>query len=89
MRVTNAEKETVIIWNEKDSTATIFTYNKKLKDRLRKMPNSKMIDIGLDESEKWEIPKKSIHIYERKISEEQRKRMSEIGKKLHSNKETP
>ena len=36
MRLTKYEKETIILFNEEDDLASIFTYNMKLKSRLAK-----------------------------------------------------
>lgn len=81
--MTNEEKETIIIWNEKDSTAKIFTYNKKIKNKLRRYSEAIMESFSSDGSEQWVVPKKMIHIYSRKATPEQKKRMSELGKQLH------
>lgn len=76
------EKETVIIWNERDSEAKIFTYNKKLKSRLRKYKEAKIDMISSDGSEQWSIPKKMIHIYSRKMSEKQKQILKENVNRL-------
>lgn len=37
MGLTNIERETIILFNEEEDTAEIYTHNKKLKNRIRKM----------------------------------------------------
>ena len=36
MKLTKAEQETIVLYDERDKTATIYTHNIKLKNRLEK-----------------------------------------------------
>lgn len=37
MKLTKEEKETIILFNEEDDLAEVYTYNTKLKQKLRKL----------------------------------------------------
>lgn len=76
------EQETIILFNEEQKTATIETYNMKMKNKLLQMAKDKpdQVTIKLDDGQRVKaiIPKKWIRVNSPKImSEEQRKIASE------------
>ena len=93
MSLTRAEMETIIIFNEEDKTANVFTYNKKfikkLKEAESNKPNECIVkNVGYDGSFTFSIPKKWVKINPgRVMTEEQKKILSERAKRLmHNNK---
>lgn len=63
------EKETIIIFNESEKTAEIFTYNKKLKSKLKKLfkKEPEIINFIKDNGDgglTYTVPKEWIKIYE-------------------------
>ena len=76
------EQETIILFNEEQKTATVETYNMKMKNKLLQMAKEKpdQVTIKLDDGQRVKaiIPKKWIRVSSPKImSEEQRKVASE------------
>lgn len=76
--LTNAERETIVCFNEQDSTARVFTYNRKVSNYLTeqaKDPQSKCIALedNLNGGLTFEVPKKWVKVRRpRQLSEEQR-----------------
>lgn len=76
--LTNAERETIICFNEQDNTARVFTYNRKVSNYLTeqaKDPQSKCIALedNLNGGLTFEVPKKWVKVRRpRQLSEEQR-----------------
>lgn len=77
--MTNYEKETIINFNEDEKTADIFTYNKKMINRLLKLCEQfpelfkEKINTNNDGSKTFEIPKKYVSIRTpRFLTEEQK-----------------
>ena len=67
MRLTNEEKETVILFNEKDYEAEVYTYNGRLKRRLtalcEKYPEEfSVVKEDKDGAMTFRCPKKRVHI---------------------------
>lgn len=91
-KLSSVEKETIIIFNEAENSATIETFNSKLKKRLQKLseeyPDVRKIEFnGSDGAERYEFPKAWIRINgPKKLSDEERMRRSERMKSLASNK---
>lgn len=91
MNLTNEEKETIIVYNEKDRTASVFTYRPSLQrqldglcvDRPEYVRKIKETSEGAKE---YEIPKKWVKIRANRIlSDEQRLEMSERMKaRMHA-----
>lgn len=76
--LTNTERETIVCFNEQDSTARVFTYNRKVSNYLTeqaKDPQSKCIALedNLNGGLTFEVPKKWVKVRRpRQLSEEQR-----------------
>lgn len=76
--LTNAERETIICFNEQDNTARVFTYNRKMSNYLREQasdPQSKCIALedNLNGGLTFEVPKKWVKVRRgRQLSDEQR-----------------
>ena len=67
MHISNIEKETIITYNEAEQVANVYTYNGKLKRRLKEMSETHPEDIILlsdngDGSVEYEFPKGLITI---------------------------
>jgi len=92
MKLSAIEKETIIIFNELDETAEVFTYNKNLITSLKKLSKERPKEVELrKENEEGEItfivPKEWLRFKPRKkinFSEETRKQYSERMKKLRA-----
>lgn len=85
MKLTKREKETIIVYNEEEATASIVTYNERLLNKL-----SKLESISDDccrrqtgnNSMEYVIPKSWVKInMPRQYSEEQRREMAERARK--------
>lgn len=84
MALTKYERETLILFNEEESTAIVSTYNERLRNRLAdfatKSDDCCLINKG-DGYEEYRIPKSWIKInLPRQYSEEQREKMAERAK---------
>lgn len=83
-----SEQETLINFNEAEPTAIIYTQNGALKRKLAKLADERPADVHLnrrfpDGAEEYTIPKKWVKVNASRIlTEEQRVRMAERGKKL-------
>lgn len=82
--LTNYERETIILFNDAEKTATICTANKALKNRLDGFCASDNTIYVISEDEpfkKYNLPKKWIKVnMPHKISEERRARLAEMGR---------
>lgn len=84
--LTNEERETVICFNEHDSTARVFTYNRKMLNYLREQasdPQSKCIALedNLNGGLTFEVPKKWVKVRRtRQISEERRAELAALAR---------
>ena len=91
MHLTNYERETIITYNEADKTAQVYTCNNAL---IRKLDNlcaesKEFLIVREDEySKTYELPKKYVSIRAPyKMSEEQRKKLSERAKEQFTHKD--
>lgn len=79
-RLTKYEKETIVLFNEAENTANIYTYNTALKNRLAKFskdnPNcAKLITIYPCSAVAYEVDKKRLSIrFTSPYSEERREK---------------
>lgn len=86
MRLTNAEKETIIRFDEEGRTASIYTYNSSLRTRLldlcRAYPEQvRRTDVSSWDGMTFEIPKKWIKVSPpRVLSSAQRAVLDRINK---------
>jgi hypothetical protein len=67
MHLTKAERETIILFSEADSTATVYTFNTKLKNKLGKLSESHPGKVKLISQDKmgsvtYSIPKNLITV---------------------------
>jgi hypothetical protein len=60
-KLSRRQRETIIVFNELDSEATVFTYNRKWKERLAKL-GMKAMETNSFGGATFEVPKKSIHM---------------------------
>lgn len=80
--LTNEERETIICFNEQESTARVFTYNRKMSNYLREQASDpqtscRLLDDNLNGGLTFEVPKKWVKVRRpRQISEEQRAEMA-------------
>lgn len=79
------ERETIILFNERESEAEIYTYNQKLISRLKRYPTVvKLIRRDDTGAYTFRLPKKHLAISVRKpLSEEQKEILRERAKQLH------
>lgn len=85
MPLTNYERETIINFNEGESIARIFTYNKTWQKHLEgKLGLKPTFDNGFG-GRGYELPKKKIKPprASRRLSTEARKKLVERGRALH------
>ncbi len=86
-RLTKAERETIILWDEKDRMVRIEVFDTKLKNDLAKAARDYPDTIkclGTDQygGISYELPRSLLSVKIKKpMSEEKRKEMSERGKK--------
>ena len=86
--VSKTEKETIILFNEEDDNAEIYTYNRKLISKLKKHPTF----VKLKEKDDagaytFVVPKDRMSIGIRKpLSEEQKSQLIERGKQMQRKK---
>lgn len=97
MGLTKIEKETIITYNEEEKDAVVFTYSQKLKNKLQSILGSGNQDIKLVrtdnydgvESVEYTVPKKWVKVSKpRKVSDENRKKHSEIMRKYQEERKT-
>lgn len=82
MELSKYEKETIIVFNEAEKTASVNTYNQSLIRQLReynkKSPTNYVINKDGEQYIECTVPKSMIKIkYPRNFSDEQRAKMSE------------
>ena len=80
--LTNYERETIVLFNDAEDTATVYTCNKALQRRMTRLKCKVKQTEG--EGITYEIPKKWVKISPpRKMSEEQKKASSDRMKAMH------
>ena len=63
--LTLIEKETIVLFNEGEPTASVYTYNRKLQNKLNKLVgvnNDIFVESQDDESTTYVVPKKWIKV---------------------------
>ena len=60
MKLTKAERETIILFNEEDELAEIYTYNTKLKQKLRKLAKEHPEACSFEWKNEWNAHKYKI-----------------------------
>ena len=87
--LTSYERETIINFNEEEKTASVYTYNKSLRNKLNKLVGVNQ-DIHVirssDEMSEFEVPKNWVKISPPKqvnLSDEQR---AAIAARLHASR---
>lgn len=88
MKLSKAERETIIIFNEYEKEATVSTYNPTLKGKLAKLAEDRPEEVKLDPERTtandcggvfYTVPKKWVKITApRTLSEEQKERLREM-----------
>lgn len=84
MNISKYEQETIINYNEEESTASVYTHSRKLRNKLHKISKENsdcQILKETDEHSEFIVPKKWIKVSPpKKLSAESLARMSELGK---------
>jgi len=83
IKYTKLEQETIIVYNEADQTAEVYTHSQKLKNRLAKICEARPGDIVLKRSDEasvtYEVPKSWIRVQPKKkrvpLTDEQSERL--------------
>lgn len=90
MELTLEERETIIIFNEKEKTARLYTMNPKLKRQMDGLLKTRPDDVGLEyqnRDETFIIPKKWVKIRPSRIlSQEQLDRLRVSAESLRINR---
>lgn len=79
MKLTKVEQETIILYNEAESTAEVFTYDKKLLNKLERLAEKYPKQITRTGDQQYLVPKGCVLIRE-PYSEERRKAASDRAK---------
>lgn len=88
--LTRCEQETIIIYNNQDKTALVYTCHSKMKNKLRLFAEQFPEDVIIEKEDEISIsaivPKKCVASIrtpkKREVSDEQRQRMSEMAKSM-------
>lgn len=86
MKLEPSERETIILFSDADDTASVYTFDKKLKDRLKELHRRQPDKIypassGHTGAVSYIVPKNCVSIRE-PYSEERRRAASERAKKV-------
>lgn len=90
MKLTNLEKETVIVFNEADPTAEVFTYNGRMLRELAKLAGDRPDDVehvsdNGNGASTYRVPKKWVKIRAKRIlSEEERVQRANTMRRIKS-----
>ena len=80
-RLTNYEKETIILFNEDEKSANVFTYNKRwqkhIEERMHLLPD----EVNTDDGRTYTLPKNTIRLplIKRTMSPEQKAAFQKKG----------
>ena len=78
MSLSRIEQETIIIFNEAESTACIQVHNGRIRRRLEQIHAERPEDVSIDHDGDYIIPKSWIKINPKRIvTEEERQRMAQ------------
>ena len=83
MRLTNLERETIILFNEAEGAASVYTFNGRIKKRLEELHIQHKTDVSLQradgDSVTYKLPKSWIRINAprkvKPLSEEQKAKL--------------
>lgn len=77
MKLTNLEKETIILFNEAETTASIQVHSSRLRRRLDQLHAERPEEVSLDHNGDFVIPKGWIKVNPKRIiSEKERQRLA-------------
>ena len=80
MKLTKIEMETIILFNEEESMAEIYTHNVKLQNRFNKFIEKNPKIMTKKDKNTFILPKKSLRIMPiPPISEDRKEKMRELG----------
>ncbi len=84
MKLSNYEKETIILYNQEETAASVFTYDPKLIEKLERLAKKyprKIIFVSrnADGAVTYNVPKKNIQVRE-PYSDELRDKLRRIAK---------
>ena len=90
MRRSRIEQETIILFNEEEKTASVYTFNKSIQRKLSQLSNERPDECYLDNPQlalegavEYIIPKKWIKLRASRIlSDEQKEELSERAKAM-------
>ncbi len=87
MKLTRYEMETIIVFNEEEKTASVSTFNKRIKRILDKCVEENNSDVSVNENGDYTLPKSWIKIRPpRKMTEAQKEELRERGKRLFASR---
>ena len=91
MPLSRIEQETIITFNEKETTATVYTCNRSLNRQLSELAKTRGEECSLDNADEYAvtctIPKKWLKVRPNRIlTEEQRAKLSAQMKERHENR---
>lgn len=79
--MTKGEMETIITYNQAESEASIFTYDKSLINKIEKMRENDPRIVVLKEGDGWKeysLPKKAVKVrMPRELSDEERAKLAD------------
>lgn len=91
MRISKQEQETIILYNEDELTASVYTYSPKMKKSLAALQEERPQEVKLERQDttgavSYLIPKKWVKLRPNRIlTEEQRRDIAERFKKQTQN----
>lgn len=87
--LTNYERETIINYNEEEATASVYTHNRALINKLKGLVKEYNLEVEqLESAYEFTVPKKWIKVKPpRKVSAENREKMSQRAKKMWENRD--
>lgn len=90
MSLSRYEQETIILFNEEESTASVYTYNGRLKRRLESLCTDRSSDVRQTKDDgrgglTFEIPKKWVKVNPSRIlSEAQKAVISQMNERRNA-----
>lgn len=92
--LTRAEQETIVIFNEEESQASVYTYNRSLKKNLRELSEKFPQNVMLEREdgrggETFLIPKKWVKVRAPRIVSEEEREKRAAFLKANLSKKTP
>ena len=89
-KLTNYERETILLFNEAEDKADVTTYNAALIRKLGRLAEErpqeiKLVDVNGDGGRRYEIPKRWIKVNATlNLTDEEKQRRSDAGKRAYA-----